>query len=144
VVVLPSVPVMPTTVRSCDGSPNHHAARLAEALRDGEVARPLDDERGGARRHRRRGVVVTVGPGAGDGHEQRAGGDQPRVVGHAGHGRVAERRRPGGPPVEPDAAQATGGGEAIGQLAERPAGRQSAHASIARDVISRASGPPCR
>ena len=33
VVVLPSVPVMPTTVNACEGSPNDQAAALASAAR---------------------------------------------------------------------------------------------------------------
>ena len=80
-VVLPSVPVMPTTASSCDGSPYHHAAALASAGRVASTTswggrdpgqRPFDDDRRGARVYGRGHEVVAVGPLAGDRHEQRS------------------------------------------------------------------------
>ena len=68
VVVLPFVPVTPATGSSAVGSPKNARPRLPSRARtfgdddlgDGEVERPLDDERGGAGRDRVRREVVPV------------------------------------------------------------------------------------
>ena len=80
-VVLPLVPVIPTTCSSAVGSPWKRAAARAIAAADvvdqhlghAEAERPLDDERGGAARHRVGGEVVPVAGEAGHAEEQRAG-----------------------------------------------------------------------
>ena len=93
VVVLPSVPVIPTTASSRLGSPYHHAARRPRAagwLRptmscgsatsgSGRSTMAAAAPASAARRHE----VVAVDVGAGDRHEQRARPDLARIVGDA-------------------------------------------------------------
>ena len=59
--------------------------------------RVLDERGGGTGRGRRRDEVVAVDVEPGDRHEQRAGTDLARVVGHA----ASPRSRPGRPPRSP-------------------------------------------
>ena len=86
VVVLPSVPVIPTTARSWLGSPYHQAAASARAraalahdeLREGHIGeRVLDEGGGGASRLGGLHEVMAVRVQPGDGHEQRPGCDFP-------------------------------------------------------------------
>ena len=88
-VVLPSVPVTPTTDSSRLGSPYHQAAAEASAagLRSTiELGsrhagdRALDDGRDGTRGQGLRDVVVAVDVAPGNGHEHVARPDGPRVV----------------------------------------------------------------
>ena len=128
VVVLPSVPVIPTTARSWLGSPYHHAAAVASAgariaddeLRQGHVReRPVHERRGGARGGGGRHEVVPVGVEPGDGHEQRPVADVARVVGHAPDRDRGQTGRPDRPAVQPRAAQAALGRQALDEPAER-------------------------
>ena len=103
-VVLPSVPVTPTT-RSLrrmaiegggqrgQGLPavRHHDGREAPLLHDGPpLVGPvgLYDHGDGAARHRLADVVVAVGAEAGHGHEQGARPDATRIVADGGDVRV--------------------------------------------------------
>ena len=107
VVVLPSVPVIPTTASSCariavpprrgrgERGPGVGRRRAAAGRRPGSGV--LDERGGRAGRGRRRDEVVAVDVEPGDGHEERARPDVARVVGDA-----ADRdRRPGRPPRSP-------------------------------------------
>ena len=67
------------------GGDGHRGARvLDEELRHVELERPLDDEGGGAGRHRARREVVPVGTRSGNAEEHRAGRDAIGVVGEVG------------------------------------------------------------
>ena len=89
VVVLPLVPVMPTTwsvgrrvaVEARGGAGHRGAHVVDEHLGHAEAERALDDERGRAARHGVGGEVVPVAGEAGDAEEQRAGPHRPVVVG---------------------------------------------------------------
>ena len=130
VVVLPSVPVTPTTASSRLGSPYHHAAAAARARRarahdelgDPDVGhRPLHD-RGGRPGGRRQGdVVVAVDVLARDRHEDAARCDPARVVGDAADADRPERRGADRPAIlagapQPGVAQAR---EALDEGLER-------------------------
>ena len=130
VVVLPSVPVIPTTASSWLGSPYHHAAAVASAGRACRRRRAAAARRRGAARSTsaaaaparggRGDEVVAVDVQPGDGHEQRS-----RRGPRANRGsRRGPRRRPAraGPiarPSLPRAAQATLGRQPLDQPAER-------------------------
>ncbi len=128
VVVLPSVPVTPTTARSWLGSPYHQAAAEASAaaLRSTTSWVPPVPATGrstisgsGPGPDRLRGVVVPVGVLAGDGREHFAGPDEARVVGDAADRDHAERRRFDGVPVADDTPEPTFRRQSIDELAER-------------------------
>ena len=132
VVVLPSVPVIPTTARSRLGSPYHQAAAAARAVRLSATTScgrstsgsgVLDDRGRGAGRGCRRDELVAVDVEARDGHEQRAGPDLARVVGHAAHGDRGQAGRPDRAPVAAGAGQPVLGGEPLDEPLERRRGR---------------------
>ena len=89
VVVLPLVPVIPTTASSAVGSPwksrrraRHRGPHVVdEHLRHAEPERALDDQRRRAARHRVGGEVVAVAGEAGHAEEQRPRADRAVVVG---------------------------------------------------------------
>ena len=131
VVVLPSVPVIPTTAELAARvavPPRGGARRARPASRSttswgsGDLGqRPLDDRGRGAPRCRGRATnswPSTCWPGTAT--NSAPGRDRPRVVGHA-----ADRDRRPAPPadrpaVAAGAAQAALGGEPLDQVAERP------------------------
>ena len=90
--VLPFVPVTPATVSRSVGAPKNASAATAAAaredlddeLRDGDVDRPLDDERRRPGRDRLGGELVPVATGARDADEERALADGTGVVRQVG------------------------------------------------------------
>ena len=134
--VLPSVPVIPTTASSRLGSPYHQAAADASAAGarsttscgQGDVRHGALHDRGA--RHRpprpRLDEVVPVDVQPGDRHEERARADGARVVGHARTADVGEAGGADRPAVEPGAAQPPFRRQAVDEPGERRGLRGSA------------------
>ena len=127
VVVLPSVPVIPTTASSALGSRYHHAAAVASAARVSSTTSCGRSLSGSARstsaadapaRGRRSHEVVPVGVQPGHRHEERAGANVARVVGDAADRDRRQAGRPDRPAVATGAAQAALRGQARDQPAE--------------------------
>ena len=85
--------------------------------------RVLDDGGRGAGRCRSRDEVVSVDVQARHGHEQRAGTDLARVVGHAADGDRGQAGRPDRAAVAAGTAEPMLGGEPLDEPLERPRGR---------------------
>ena len=151
VVVLPSVPVIPTTPRRRDGSPYHQAAASARA-----AGRPLDDElRQARRRGAARSTIAAAAPAAaaaatkscpstcrpGDGHEQRSRRGSTRESSVTPRTSMARQR---GGPDRPSAVAGTVQPAARGQPGDQLAERPRAVGLRRREQVGDRRGAPCR
>ncbi len=129
VVVLPSVPVIPTTAELVariavpPGRRGRERGWLSvhDELRRIATSGSARSTRAAAapRAPRLAHEVVAVDVQPGDGHEERAGANRPRVVGDAGDGDPGQGAGTDGPAVAPGTAQARLRPQALDELAER-------------------------
>ena len=145
VVVLPSVPVMPTTPSSWLGSPYHHAAAVGERgpgrrRRRAAAARPRARRARRARPPRRPAAAAatkswpsTCSPGTATNSDP--GADGARVVGDAADRDRGQRRRPDRPAVAARPAQPALGGQPLDR--GRRAGAARRGSAAASSVVDR-------